>query len=35
MRKGVHGPTDSYADHKEKDEGPEDVSGAVVGAAAA
>ena len=34
MGKGVHGPADSYADEQEKDEGPEDVSGALVGAAA-
>ena len=35
MRKGVHSPADSHADDQEKDEGPEDVSGAMVGAAAA
>jgi hypothetical protein len=33
--KGVHRPTDSYADQQEKDEGPEDVFRAVVGAATA
>jgi hypothetical protein len=33
--KGVHRPTDSYSDQQEKDEGPEDVFRAVVGAATA
>src|ERR1700730_15430475 len=33
--KGVHRPTDSYSDQQEKDEGPQDVFRAVVGAATA
>src|ERR1700675_426099 len=35
MRKGVHRPGDSHADDQEKNEGPEDISDALVGAAAA
>ena len=35
MRERIHGPANSDADKEEKDEGPQDVSGALVGAAAA
>jgi len=35
MGKGEHDPANSDADDEEKDEGPEDVPGALVGAAAA
>jgi hypothetical protein len=35
MGEGVHCPADPHADEQEEDEGPEDIFGAFVGAAAA